>query len=146
MCPANERRGYIVTTSLIGWAHTYTDPCLYALLSSLHCCFEYFVNTLRPRQNGRHFPDNIFKWIFFNENLLISIKISLTFVPKGSIKNISALVQIMALHQSGDKPLSKTMMVILLMHICITRPQWVNHYIAFLIFFFDWTTLWRHLT
>ena len=27
MRPANERRGYIVTTSLIGWAHTYTDPC-----------------------------------------------------------------------------------------------------------------------
>ena len=22
MCPANERRRYIVTTSLIGWAHT----------------------------------------------------------------------------------------------------------------------------
>ena len=26
MRPANERRPYIVTTSLIGWAHTYTDP------------------------------------------------------------------------------------------------------------------------
>ena len=27
------------------------------------------VNTLRPRQNGRHFPDNILKWIFLNENV-----------------------------------------------------------------------------
>ena len=27
------------------------------------------INTLRPRQSGRHFPDDIFKWIFFNENL-----------------------------------------------------------------------------
>ena len=26
-------------------------------------------NTLRPRQNGRHFPDDIFKWIFLNENV-----------------------------------------------------------------------------
>ena len=54
------------------------------------------VNTLRPGQNGRHFPDDISKCIFVNENVLISIKISLKFVPKGPIKNISALDQIMA--------------------------------------------------
>ena len=29
------------------------------------------INTLRPRQNGRHFPDDIFKWIFVNENAWI---------------------------------------------------------------------------
>ena len=38
-------------------------------------------NTLRPKQNGRHFPDDIFKCIFFNENVWISLKISLRFVP-----------------------------------------------------------------
>ena len=27
------------------------------------------VNTLRPRQNGCHFPDDIFKCIFLNENV-----------------------------------------------------------------------------
>ena len=27
------------------------------------------VNTLRPRQDGRHFADDIFKCIFFNENV-----------------------------------------------------------------------------
>ena len=27
MRPANERRRYIVTSSLIGWAHTQNDPC-----------------------------------------------------------------------------------------------------------------------
>ena len=32
------------------------------------------INTLRPIQDGRHFPNDILKWIFFNENLLISIK------------------------------------------------------------------------
>ena len=26
-------------------------------------------NTLRPRQNGRHFPGDIFKCIFLNENV-----------------------------------------------------------------------------
>ena len=42
--------------------------------------------------NGRHFPDDIFKCIFVNENVLISIKISLKFVPNGQINNIPALV------------------------------------------------------
>ena len=84
------------------------------------------VNTLRPRQNGRLSPDDIFKWIFLNENLWISNKISLKFVPKGQINNIPALVQIMAWCRSGDKPLSETMMVSLLTHIYATRPQWIN--------------------
>ena len=81
------------------------------------------VNTLRPRQNGRRFPDDTFKRIFLNENVRISIKISLKFVPKVSINNIPALVQIMAWRRLGDKPLSEPMMVGLLTHICVTRPQ-----------------------
>ena len=81
---------------------------------------------MRPRQNGRHFADAIFKCIFLNENVWIPIKISLKFVPEGPINNIPALVQIMAWHQPGDKPLSETMMVRLPMHICVTRPQWVK--------------------
>ena len=84
------------------------------------------LNTLRPRQNGRHFPDYIFKCFFLNENVWIVIKISLNFIPNGPINNIPALVQIMAWRRPGDKPLSEPMMLSLLMHICITRPQWVN--------------------
>ena len=84
------------------------------------------VNTLRPRQDGRHFPDDSFKWIFLNENVWISIEVSLKFVPKGSINNFPALVQIMAWRLSGDKPLSEPMMVSLLTHICVTRPHWVK--------------------
>ena len=37
-----------------------------------------------------------FQIISLNENVRISIKISLKFVPKGQINNIPALVQIMA--------------------------------------------------
>ena len=33
------------------------------------------INTLRPRQNRRHFPDYIFKWIFLNQIICISMKI-----------------------------------------------------------------------
>ena len=83
-------------------------------------------NTLRPRQHGRHFPDDIFRCIFLNENDWISLEISLKFVSKIPINNIPALVQIMAWRRSGDKPLSEPMMVRLPTHICVTRPQWVN--------------------
>ena len=87
----------------------------------------WLFNTLRPRQDDRHFPDDIFKWIFLNGNVWIAIKVSLKFVPKGSINNIPPLVQIMAWRRPGDKPLSEPMMVILLWtHTCVTRPQWVN--------------------
>ena len=84
------------------------------------------LNTLRPRQNGRHFADDTFKCIFLNENVRILIKISLKFVPMGPINNIPALVQIMAWRRPGDKPLSDAMMVSLLTHICVTRAQWVE--------------------
>ena len=53
--------------------------------------------------------------------------ISLKFTPKGPISNIPALIQIMAWRRPGDKPLSEPMMVRLPTHICVTRPQWVNH-------------------
>ena len=86
---------------------------------------QNFINTLRPRQNGCHFADDSFKCIFLNENALISIRISLRFVPKGSINNIPSLVQIMAWRRSGNKPLSEPMMVSLLTHICVTRPFYV---------------------
>ena len=84
------------------------------------------VNTLRPRQNDRHFADDTFKRIFLNENVRIAFKISLKIVPKGPIKNIPTLVQMMALRRPDDKPLSEPMTVSLLTHICVTRPQWVN--------------------
>ena len=116
----------------LGYEHTMKRICCF-LESLWHesnkcsmACVCFFVNTLRLRQNGRHFPDDICKCIFLNENAWISIKISLKFVPKGPINKISALVQIMAWRRSGDKPLSEPMMVSLLRHICVTWPQWVN--------------------
>ena len=87
-------------------------------------------NTMRPRQNGRHFSDDIFKCVFLNEKLWIAIRISLKFVPKDPINNIPALVQIMAWRRLGDKPLSEPVMFSLLTHICITRPQWVRYIVC----------------
>ena len=65
--------------------------------------------TLRQRQNGRHFADDIFKSIFSKANIRISPKMSRKFVPKGQI--------------GTDKPLSEAVMVSLLTHICVTRPH-----------------------
>ena len=86
------------------------------------------INTLRLRQNGYYSADDRFKCIFLNENIWISIRASLKFVSRARINNTPALVQIMAWRRPGNKPLSEPMMVSLLTHICVTRPQWVNSY------------------
>ena len=90
-------------------------------------------NTLRPRQNGCHFADDSFRCIFLNENIWIPIKISLKFVPKCPINTIPSLVQIMVWRRPGAKPLSEPMIVSLLTHICVTRPQWVKSFQALLL-------------
>ena len=79
---------------------------------------SHIVNTLRPSQNGRRFAEDTFKRIFLNENVRISIKISLKFIPKCPTNNIPALVQIMVWRRPGDNPLT---------HICVTLPQWVKN-------------------
>ena len=86
------------------------------------------INSLRPRLNRRPFADDILKCIFLNENEWIFPRISLKSVPEVRTYNIPALVQIVAWRRPGDKPLSEPMMVSLLTHICVTRPQWVNYY------------------
>ena len=95
---------------------------IFHVITPLHC-----INKSRLRQNGWHLPDGIFKCIFLNENVWIEIKIKITeIVPKDWINNMPALVQIMAWHRPGYKPLSEPMMVRLLTHICVAQPQWVN--------------------
>ena len=55
--------------------------------------------------------DDVFKCILLNENVWITTKNSLKYVPKGPINNILALVQIMAWRRPGDKPLPEPMLV-----------------------------------
>ena len=102
--------------------------CVFFVLCVCFLSFHnrWMLNTLRPRQNGGRFADDILDCLLLNENVWISIKISLKFLPKGPINNIPALVPIMTWRRPGDKPLSEPMMVSLLTHICATRPQWVK--------------------
>ena len=50
--------------SIISWCH---DKVALSMLTVLY--EEDSLNTLRPRQNGRRFADDIFKSIFFNEDV-----------------------------------------------------------------------------
>ena len=79
------------------------------------------INSLRQRQSGRYFADDICKCILLNENFLILDKISLKYVPYSLIDNIASSVKIMAWGRPGDKPLSEPVMDILPMHICVTH-------------------------
>ena len=44
---------------------------------------QSLFNILRSEQDVFQFPDDIFKYIFLNENIWISIEISLKFILKG---------------------------------------------------------------
>ena len=106
--------GFLWSQSWLG--STGTENIIHAEQVTLHN-----LNTLRPRLNGCHFPDNIFKCFLLNENVWIPIKILLKFVPKGPINNTPVLVQIMAWCLSGAEPLSELVKVSF-----PTRPQWVK--------------------
>ena len=57
-------------------------------------------------KNVQQFPDDVFKFTFFNENYCILIQFSLEYVTKGPVDNTPALFQIMAWRRRGVKPLS----------------------------------------
>ena len=63
-----------------------------------------------PEQNGHHFADNIFRYIFVNEKFWILIQISLQFVPKCPVDRTPLLIWIMAWRRIGDKLLSEPIM------------------------------------
>ena len=95
MHPANKKWCYILTSSLIGWAHTQNNP--FSTGVNIAICNHHFkhgadrsgltrtrkwvyncpynmiseihLNTLKQRQNGWHLADDIFKSIFIDENL-----------------------------------------------------------------------------
>ena len=109
-------RVHVLMTTMLQWHTSWLLILLIWHITWTHC--EYKMTD---------FLTDIFKCIFLNENVWISINISLTFVLTSQINNIPALVQIMAWHRPGNKPLSEPMMFSLLMHVCITWTQWVKH-------------------
>ena len=120
-CPRNSV--FTPDLSLRNWDVTRIYP---VIVHSSGSHWSLIYNTLRARQHGRYFADDISKCISLNENVQISNKISLKFVLKGPINNVAALVHILACYQPGDKPTSETMMLILVTHLCVTLHQLFN--------------------
>ena len=78
----------------MAWCHQatshYLSQCWLRSLLPYDVTRAQWVKSLRLRQNGRHFLDDIFKCIFLNENVWIVPKISLNFIPEVRINNIQA--------------------------------------------------------
>ena len=65
----------------------------------------------RPRQNGHHFEDDTFKWIFLHENRGILVQISLKMFPMA---------------QQTISNYFNQCWYNLLTRVYATRPQWIN--------------------
>ena len=109
---------------------TLSEPMMVRLPTHICVTRPQWVNTLRPGQNGRHFPYDVFKCVFLNENMWISLKC----VPNGPVNNTPELVQITAWRRPGDKPLSEPMLVDSTTHIC-AQHLWVKSVNVFAIGF-----------
>ena len=102
------------------WA-SFCKLCLHFVFSGIPLVLYLFIFDLNM------FPMvQLTCWGRYKMAAIFLENISFKFVPKDPINNIPALVQIMAWHEPGNKPLSKPMMTTLLTHICLTLSQWVN--------------------
>ena len=70
-------------------------------------------------QSGRFYADDTFKRILVSENL------SPKFVPKRPIKNKPELIEIMAWHRTGNRPLYEQI-ITQFTNGCVTKLQWIN--------------------
>ena len=81
-----------------------TNSSLLSIIYFFKVYIDEHVLTHRPLDKMADIlAEGNFKCIFFNENDRISIRISLKLVPMSLIDNKSALVQVMAWRQTGDK-------------------------------------------
>ena len=85
----------------LSWRHHGTGGFKYLRIPLLYNAFY----TWKSRQNGRHFTDDIFKCMFLNGIVWISLMISPKFLSKFRINNIPVMVQII-----GAKPLCEPVM------------------------------------
>ena len=105
--------------------YKYCYPYLKCSITVCPCILPRWLNTLRPRQYGRYYTDDIFKWIFLRRMYGFRLKFHWNLILVAAIHIFPA--QAMLWCRLGDKPLSELMMVRLLTHICIAQPQWVKY-------------------
>ena len=71
------------------------------------------LNSSPPGQTAAILADDIFKWIFLNENDRVPIEISLKFVPGSLVDNKPALVPIMAITRTNADPVHRRVYAVL---------------------------------
>ena len=69
---------------------------------------KHILNTMKLRQNGHHFADDIFKQIFGTTIIPFLFNFTERYY-RGFNCQYDSMVQIIAWHRSGDKPLSEPM-------------------------------------
>ena len=94
---------------------------------------------LRPKQNVRHFPDDILKWIFMNENVWIFIYNFIGVCSQVPNQQYSSLFR------PGDRQFSKQMMARSPTNICVTQPQWGKAGKVYPTGFFEYKTVSTHV-
>ena len=121
-----ERRSsnyiWVISKFIAHWGASYITGltvCDVYFWCVVYISVKFHFNTLLPRWNSRHFPDNIFKCVVLNENVSIWIKISLKLVPKGTINSFRPSDAIWR-HRSGST-------LAQVMASCLTAP---SHYLS----------------
>ena len=80
------------------------------MCQSPRVCRHRYFNSSPLDKMAAILTDDIFRWIFLNENDRIPIQISPEFVARSPIDYKPALVQVMTWCRTGDKPLPEPMM------------------------------------
>ena len=100
-----------VKQKYLGFCLNYLNNSIWWQASLMKTYLSPSLNTLRLRQNGHHFADNILKIIFSNKNSVFFFNWNFTEISSWGFNwQISSLVQIMAWCWIGDKPLSEPIM------------------------------------
>ena len=108
--------------------------------------WSFLVNSSPSGENGPLFADDMFKRIFFNVNIWISNKISLEYIPRGLIDNMSVLVQIMAWPVQVPSHYLNQCWPSSPMHICSTRGRWVKQHTCKSVSTWQYQDWWCHGT
>ena len=103
--------GSFIGPRIIIWHHGMKPTLAQNVVSYLTVPLHYLINSSPPGQKWqpfcrRHFQTHFHEW----KGFLFWFEFRFKFVPMRPINNIPALVQIMALCQPGDKPLSEPML------------------------------------
>ena len=133
MCIARRTWRNFMKISVSFYAHVFVLE--YAnVVVAYTCVFQHCnrpsLRCLQPAHWGRDKMAAISQKTFLNASpwmKMYEFRLRLhwsLFLGGGPNNNFPALVQIMAWRRPGDKAWSELMMVSLLMHICVTRPQW----------------------